>query len=213
MTSSRYNYINTGEPTYWPTDLRPAWFFYKGISLSQVGVNSSFDLSSNYYPIILTLSSTFVGNEKRPYWTNSKTDCSFYKAFINDYIDLKIPLKTANNIDQAVEFLTNTLQDAAYLSMPEAKAENKQAMNNSLSVKIRIAEKRRARKKWQMSRHSDDKTKLNKLSTELTNLLHKTTNEHIQVYLQRLSPWVEDNYFPCGKSQNSWKSQLTILYP
>ena len=48
----------------------------------------------------------------------------------------------------------------------------KHAMNHLLSVRIKIAEKRKARKKWQLSRHPDDKTKLNKLIRELTNLLH-----------------------------------------
>ena len=62
------------------------------------------------------MSSTFVGNEKR----QIRKQTGLYKALIIDNIDLKIPLKTANNIDQAVQLLTKTLQDAAYHSTPES---------------------------------------------------------------------------------------------
>ena len=132
-----YNHISTGEPTYWPTNPREIpdlldFFITKGISLSQIEVNSSFDLS---FDQLLT-----VENEKRLYWANSKTDWFLYKALINDDIDLKILLKAAN-IDQAVELLTKMLQGAAYHWTPEAKTENKQAMNHPLFVRIKLAEK------------------------------------------------------------------------
>ena len=67
-------------------------------------------------------------------------------------------------------------------------------MNHPLLVRIKVAKKRKARKKWQMSRHPDNKRKLNKLTRELTNLLHITANEHVQEYLQSLSPRKEDNF-------------------
>ncbi|KOX74626.1 hypothetical protein WN51_13060, partial [Melipona quadrifasciata] len=77
-----YNHISTGEPAYWSTDPRKTpdlldFFIAKGISLSQVEVNSS-------------------TKNGRTIW---KTYWSLYKALINDNINLKIPLKTVSNID------------------------------------------------------------------------------------------------------------------
>ena len=66
-------------------------------------------------------------------------------------------------------------------------------MNHPLLVRIKVAKKRKARKKWQMSRHPDNKRKLNKLTRELTNLLHITANERPRVRT-KFVPRKENNF-------------------
>ena len=52
--------FSTGEPTYWPTDIKKSpdlidFFVWKGISAANVSCNSCQDLSSDHSPMILHL--------------------------------------------------------------------------------------------------------------------------------------------------------------
>ena len=60
MDSMHLNVFSTGEPTYWPTDIKKMpdlidFFVGKGISAPNMPYNSCHDLSTDHSPIILHL--------------------------------------------------------------------------------------------------------------------------------------------------------------
>lgn len=64
------------------------------------------DLSSDHSPILVTLSSKIILTQSPAILGNKKTKWDFF---------LNIPLKTANDIDEAVENVTNTIQEGSSL--------------------------------------------------------------------------------------------------
>jgi predicted house-cleaning noncanonical NTP pyrophosphatase (MazG superfamily) len=64
----------------------------------------------------------------------------------------------------------------------------RKTMGNNYPKEIRelIAEKRRARKRWQQTRIPADKTRLNSLSLQLKREIQEVMNESISSYLRKL---------------------------
>jgi len=56
------------------------------------------------------------------------------------------------------------------------------------TIKQKLAEKRRADKRWQLTRAPQDKQHYSKIAKELKHLLQTLKNEGIQTYLQELTP-------------------------
>ena len=56
------------------------------------------------------------------------------------------------------------------------------------TIKQKLAEKRRPRKRWQLTRAHQEKQHYNKIAQELKHLLQTLKNEGIQTYLQELTP-------------------------
>ncbi|KAF7384574.1 hypothetical protein HZH68_014186 [Vespula germanica] len=113
-----------------------------------------------------------------------------------DNINLEIPLKTKNNIDQAVEVLTKLIQAAAYVTMPETK-ESINAVKYLLVICEKIAEKRNDGKKWQNNKQLEDKKKLNKLIKELKGFFFtkklKRPRKHIPPIRTKDNIWARGN--------------------
>jgi hypothetical protein len=61
-------------------------------------------------------------------------------------------------------------------------------------MKQKIAEKRRIRKAWQNSRSPNEKTRLNRVTKELKQLLNNLKNDSTQNYLKNLSATNATNY-------------------
>lgn len=96
----------------------------KEIPLGHLLEEQNLDLFSDHSPIIITLSSTIINIKQcllqtsRPMGNDLKIPSSIDRFGIN------IPLKTADEIDVAIENLTIMIQQAAWDSNPEAKANN-----------------------------------------------------------------------------------------
>jgi hypothetical protein len=80
VQDNNYSYISSGTPTYRPTD--PAkipdlldFFVPKGISPGYTDIVPNFDLSSDYTPIIATISSSVTTIHNIPRLHNYKTNC------------------------------------------------------------------------------------------------------------------------------------------
>jgi hypothetical protein len=68
-----------------------------------------------------------------------------------------------------------------------------------------LAEKRKARKRWQLTRAPQDKQRYNKIAKEMKHLLHTLKNEGIQNYLQGLTPTDATDY-------SLWKATRKIKH-
>lgn len=209
MLANNYHHISTGEPTYWPTDRRKLpdlidFCVIKGISTNYLEAVSCLDLSSDHSPVIVTLSTQIINNQKPPTLCNRKTDWDQFRTKIVEDIDLKIPLKTEAEIDDAVEQLNVSIQKAAWASTPEIKGQR--AEECPAYIKEKIKEKRKLRQEWQKYRLPEDKSKLNRATKRLNKLLHKNKNQAIQDYLAQLSPTENTDY-------SLWKATRKLKQP
>lgn len=100
-------FLSSGQPTYWPTDPEKVpdlidFFVAKGVTSKFIHVESNEDLSSDHSPVTLTLSETVI-QKKLPRFTNKKTNWNTFRGKLLEYINLKAPLETKEQIDKEVE--------------------------------------------------------------------------------------------------------------
>lgn len=88
--------------------------------------------------------------------------------------------------ESTIEKFVEDIQKLAWASTPEIK---RKTIGNNYSKEIKdlIREKHRWRKKWHQTRNSQDKTKLNNLTKQLTREINKIKNESINGYLRNLT--------------------------
>ncbi|KAK2578299.1 hypothetical protein KPH14_011921 [Odynerus spinipes] len=132
-------------------------------------------------------------NTKRTLY-NARTNWDTYREYLNDGINLLLPLETSDNIDQAVQELTELIQYAAQYATPYVDRKSINSITYPLYIKDKILEKRKARRKWQLSRHPKDKNILNKLTRKLRNFLYDFKNDNIEWYIQNFSPHQDTDY-------------------
>ena len=168
--------ISTGESTYWPTDRNKLpdlidFAVVKGLNSNNFITESCYDLTSDHSPIIikLTLQIQYIQNNYFLY--NKKTNWETYKAILDEKITCNIPLKTAEDIENAIEDLNIKIHEAINLATP-IHVQKTKTINISKNILDKIKEKRKLRKIWQSSRSKIDKMKLNKAIKELKRCLH-----------------------------------------
>ena len=210
LKSQNLTPISTGEPTYWPSDKNKLpdlidFAVTKGINPERFSAKSCLDLTSDHSPIIITLNTITKTNTQKNSLFNKKTNWTKYKAFINEHLSCNIPLKTTEDIENAIEKLNIYIHEAILISTPAHKKCDK-TINISQAVRAKITEKRKLRKIWQNTRSKTDKAKLNKSSKELKKLISDETNNSIQKYLQHLTPEEATDY-------SLWKATRKIKRP
>jgi hypothetical protein len=116
----------TAEPTYWPTheNRRPDlldFFISYGIARERFYVKSCLDLTSDHSAVYRIISSTIILKESPLRLHNARTEWDNFSLIMEEEINLKIPLKTEEELDNAVEYFTNTIQSAAWQCTPQEK--------------------------------------------------------------------------------------------
>jgi len=115
------------------------------------------DLSSDHSPIIVTLSSQVIQKQMPTPLCNKNTDWEYFKEQLESKLSPNIRIKTKEDLNTAIEFLTTSIQDAAWDATPTKSTIHK-FPDCPISVKKAIAEKRKTRKKWQLTRDPKIKT-------------------------------------------------------
>jgi hypothetical protein len=153
MTQLNITFFSTREPTYWPTDKNKTpdlldFALMKGISDIYTKIEGNLDLVSDHSAIAVTLSTHATLKESIPKLCTKNTDWNKFGDVINSNIKLNIRLKEQIDIDEAVQYWTTLIQNAAWHATPAA---NKQQENYNVPMHIRemVVEKRRARRIWQ----------------------------------------------------------------
>jgi hypothetical protein len=67
------------------------------------------DLSSDHSPVLVTLTSQQIRPDPPPSLSNKLTNWDYFKRLINERLLLQIPLKTTDDIEEAVKFFTDTV--------------------------------------------------------------------------------------------------------
>lgn len=212
-TANEHNmsFISTSNPTYWPSDPNKTpdlldFFVVKGINENYMKVENCYELSSDHSPVILTISATFLKTNRQPSLTSRRTDWDLFREELEAKINLRIPLITSDQLDDAAEQFTMAIQQAAWAATPVVTERNSRESNYPIEVRKLIKEKRSARKRWHETRDPDDKTVVNRLSQQLKRLLQKTKNESFKSYLKNLSCSKESEY-------SLWKATKRLKRP
>lgn len=208
IANSNCSHLSTGEPTYWPTDPNRLpdlldFFILKGIALNYINIESNLDLSSDHTPIIATLSTHIINQPKTPKLTSPKTDWLSFRSRIHENLNLNINLKQPDDIDDAVNYLTTVIQEAAWKSTPPEVPQREVTSNTPLYIRELVTEKRRARSRWQRNRNPNNKNEFNRLTRQLRTALQDIRNATFESYITTLSK--EDH--------SIWKATKTFKRP
>lgn len=199
INSSGCNYHTTGKPTYWPTDCNKVpdlldFFISKGIGASYTLTEDIEDLSSDHSPVLLTVSSAVIKKAPKTSLTNKTTDWEAFREKISDEINLKIRLKTENELDNQVEEFIQLVRQIASTCTQQLKPRPLEGQNYPIEIRKLVAEQRRARRTWQKSRNPADKSAFNRLSNQLNKQIKQLKQQSVEDYLTNLSPHEDKNY-------------------
>ena len=204
--------ISNGKPTYWPTDNRKLpdlidFGIVRNIKPNLIKVDSSYELSSDHSPTILTV--------KLPHdpcsinglnLTNKNTNWNSYRKFISTHLQTRIPLKSSNDIDLALMNLMTIIKTAAISAT---------SVNNKLIAKHKspddlidklVAEKRQIRRLWQTHKSPSYKRLLNESTKNLKKVLRKKEDQQLQSFLSNLDPTERTDY-------SLWKATKNFKLP
>ena len=198
MQNNNPMYLSTRQPTYWPNDPNkiPGLLDFcvtKGIDNKKLAVASCLELTSIHTPILITVFTHALGKPEKPSLYSKKTDWNCFRETLDEQLTLTTPLKTEIDIEEAVENITKAIQNAAWQATPDSNDQTHRE-ESPITIKQKLAYKRKARKRWQLIRAPQDKQCYNKLAKELKHLLQTLKNEGIQNYLQDLTPTEATDY-------------------
>lgn len=192
IQQNNLNYLSAGEPTYWPTDLNKIpdlldFAVTKGISNLYSRIEPNLDLSSDHSAVIITLSTNVIWREPPPSLCSKLTNWDLFEHIINENINSNFRIKESRDIEEAVQYFTKLLQDAAWQATPERRKILPDYHNIPLHIKRLIQEKRKARGKWQRTRNPQNKTILNRLTHRLSVAMQEARNASFEHYITSLT--------------------------
>lgn len=190
--------VSTGEPTYWPSDPNKIpdlldFFILKGFSTHYIKSESCYDSSTDHTPVLLNLSTMVIEYTTPEKLSNKSTDWNSFRETLDEKIDLKVALKTPDDIENATRYITNLIQEACWVSTPEEESV-KTRINYPLEVKKAVLEKRRLRRVWHQSRLEADKKALYRSAVQLKEILNNWHNKTLEDRLVTLTATAATNY-------------------
>lgn len=190
--------ISSGEPTYWPTDRRKLpdvidFGVTKNIPRELVHTESSFDLSSDHSPVIITLFDSQSLTSSPELSTFSHTNWLKYRKYLSTHCTENISLTNSEDINLNIENLNNLLQSAIQHS---TISHQRVRFNNTQSADIEqlLNEKRRARREWQLHRSPNQKIVLKECTKKLKKLLDSKKTASFEKYLEGLDATPQSSY-------------------
>jgi hypothetical protein len=187
VQDNNYSYISSGSPTYWPTESAKIkdlldFFVTKGISPGYTNIVPSFDLSSDHTSIIATISSSVTIRHNTPRLHKYKTNWEKYREGITNNVNLKIKLKTQEDLELAIETLAKVMQQAATQSTPPL---GPQKRFNNIPLKIKQLLKRKTKGKSNVAPNAlpTDKTRYNQLINKLKAKLKEIREASVTDYI------------------------------
>jgi hypothetical protein len=113
-----------GEPTYWPCDRHKLpdlvdFCVTNGILQRFAVAKSCFDLSSDHSPVLITMTTHALNQEKQRSLSNRHTNWDDFRYLINQRLTLNVSLKTKKDIEAALKFFNDTVQWAGWNATPE----------------------------------------------------------------------------------------------
>ena len=120
MTDNNYEKLSTGQSTYWPTDRKKIpdvldflQLVTKNIAQVYTKIESSLDLWSNHTSVMITLCTGIISKRQTASLHNKKTDWTAFREKIDKEINLKIPLKNEQEIEDGTECIIKVIPNSA----------------------------------------------------------------------------------------------------
>ncbi|GBP27067.1 RNA-directed DNA polymerase from mobile element jockey [Eumeta japonica] len=211
--------ISHGEPTYWPTDLNKIpdlldFYITKNVGQHYLKIEKCEDLSSDHTPVILNLFKHVVPIESPDYTYNKNTNWNLFREIISGKVDLNIRLKTNDDIETSIEKFNSIIHTAAFTSTPKPKKRIVKVKQKDYprSIVEKVRERRKLRSEWHRTRYPIDKTRLNKATKQLKDMIKEHENSCLQSHLSHLTADKDTNYslWRATKTSNDLKSCSTF---
>lgn len=191
--------ISNGSPTYWPSDRRKIpdcidIFVSKGIATPYTSIENANDLTSDHSPIILTLSNRLIEKPVKTHITNKNTDWDLFRQLVSEGINLRIRLKTSKELDWAVNHIQTILTESAKAATPTPKETHSAVTRYPRMIVEAVRERRKARHRWQSTRDPAEKTRFNKISKKVKDLIRENDNKTFESQLAGLDATKETEY-------------------
>lgn len=116
----------------------------------------------------------------RPSLSKGPVNWKQFSSKLENSANLKVSLKTCNEIDSAAHQLVRSIQSAVYECSYSPNQKYLSKRNSFIlppNINILIAERRRARSRWQRTRLPSDKSTFNNLSNTIKKLIQKFQND------------------------------------
>ena len=170
------------------TSYQTSWSFSSAKVLQNyIQKESNHELSSDHTPVIATLSTHVINQSPINMLVTNATNWNNFRTYIEDHIIMNIKIKETDELDQAAQYFTTLIQEAAWYSTPTPLDTTKHTYNIPLHIRELVAEKRRARNRWQRSRNNDDRINYNRLKRRLHNTLANERNMTFEQYITSLN--------------------------
>jgi hypothetical protein len=88
---------------------------------------------------------------QNPILINKYTDWDYFSYLLETNIDLNVPLKTIDQIEDKLYYFTTVIQEAEWKSTPNLKRKLR-GLNFTKEIREMIAEKRKFRSRWHQTR-------------------------------------------------------------
>jgi len=139
-------------PTYWPTLLRKRpdildIFITKIPNSLHTMTTNLDDLCSDHSSVLLTIDTAPLNKPNKPSLTQGQIDWEKFRLSLDNQINLKVSLKSTNDIDEVVHHLTKSIQESAWSSSSPRPPKN-HIINLSLYIRALTSEKQTARATW-----------------------------------------------------------------
>ena len=191
---------STGTPTYWPKDPLKTpdlldFCVVKGVSKASIQCSHSYELSSDHSPVFINIQKRLLKPINKCTLYNRQTNWANFEKCLSEELKNNWSLKTEEQIMEAIQHLTNSIQCSAWSSTPILNCNaNTLSIEYSRDIKHLIQEKRKARKRWQESRYPPDKSHLNKLSKKLDAFLQKEKSKNMSAFISDLDSTAAKGY-------------------
>jgi hypothetical protein len=189
LTEKNLQTISPFSPTYWPASPRKIpdlldFFIQKGLTNIPYELRTEHDLSSDHLPIRLTLWAEYQITSK-PNLVCGDMDWDKFRQLLDRSLSVPVSLQTCDQLEDAVEYFTNSIQTAAWMSCTPWQRNNLPRYPQFIRNLIR--EKRRMRKRWHNSRLNADKHLYNVLNNQLKKQLRLFREDRTNEELSRLN--------------------------
>ena len=216
LTTLRHQIITPRHPTYWPTSPRKRpdildFFITSNLNPLNGLPSVVHDLSSDHSPVFLLLDVKPIPVPRRPSLIEGKMDWVGFQTGLETKINLKTPLKTHPEIESAVHYFTQAIQEAVCENCHKRPiSERHNRLYLPLYIRKLLQEKRRARRLWQSTRYPSDRRIFDRLSNKLKNTLFQYKSELFKHHTETLT--ADDNsLWRSTKRLLSFKSYSTTL--
>lgn len=192
MKKSDWVVLGPEEPTYFPSHLNRHPDVLDVVICKDVpGIVSqqvmTAELPSDHRPVIIELDAVLLQCAPKLKLINGPVDWDVFRKRVESKIIIPSCFDSLDSIDNAVDEFTNVVKQSVYMSSGPTRT-NTYKFTLPHHLRSLITYKHRIRRRWQRTRHAEDKKLLNMITKKVKCQLDEFWHSNYQEYLQDLHP-------------------------